>query len=64
MPIEIIIDHQAWGNEGLDPVAMQVFSDVMGYFGYDPERFEVSLLACDDSRISYLNQQFRSKLAN
>ena len=61
MPIEIIIDHQAWGNEGLDSVAMQVFSNVMGYFGYDPERFEVSLLACDDSRISYLNQQFRSK---
>ena len=43
MPIEIIIDHQAWENEGLDPVAMQVFGNVMGYFGYDPERFEVSL---------------------
>ena len=61
MPIEIIIDHQAWENEGLDPVALQVFNNVMRYFGYDPERFEVSVLACDDSRISSLNQQFRSK---
>ena len=62
MPIEIIIDHQAWENEGLDPVAIQIFNNVMGYFGYDPERFEVSLLACDDSRISSLNQMFRSKM--
>ena len=61
MPIVIIIDHQAWENEGLVPVAMHVFNSVMRYFGYDPVRFEVSLLACDDSRISSLNQQFRSK---
>ena len=62
MPIETITDHQAWENEGLDPMAMQVFNNVMGYFGYDPERFEVSLLACDDSRISSLNHLFRSKM--
>ena len=61
MPIEIIIDHQAWENEGLDHIAMQIFNNVMEYFGYDPERFEASLLACDASRISTLNQQFRSK---
>ena len=40
---------------------MQVFNFVMGYFECDPERFAVSLLACDDLRISFLNQQFRSK---
>ena len=62
MPIEIIIDHQAWENEGLNPVAIQIFNNVMGYFGYDPERFEVSLLACNDSRISALNHMFRSKM--
>ena len=61
MPIEIIIDHQAWENEGLDSVSTQVFNYVMGYFGCDPEHFVVGLLACDDLRISSLNQQFRSK---
>ncbi len=61
MPIEVIIEHQAWENEGLDPLAVQAFENVMGYFGYDPALYEVSLLACDEARISILNQQFLSK---
>jgi len=61
MPIEVIIDHQGWENEGLDLLAMQTYDNVMGYFGYDPELYEVSLLACNDARISVLNQKFRSQ---
>ena len=61
MPIEVIIDHQAWENERLDALAMQAFENLMGYFGYDPDLYEVSLLACDEARISSLNHKFRSK---
>jgi len=61
MPIEVLIEHGDWQNADVERLANMTFAEVMDYFGYDPELYEVSLLACDDSRIAGLNGEFRAK---
>ena len=61
MPIEVLIEHGDWQNADVERLANITFAEVMDYFGYDPELYEVSLLACDDSRIAGLNGEFRAK---
>ena len=61
MPIEVLIEHGDWQNADVERLANTTFAAVMDHFGYDPELYEVSLLACNDSRIAGLNGEFRQK---
>ncbi len=61
MDIDILIEAGDWPEETLEPLATRAFETSLDELGLDPDRFAVSLLACDDARIAALNAQFRGK---
>ena len=61
MTVDCIIEDDRWGDiEALAEIATNATFDRLGL---EPSVFEVSLLACDDARISALNGDFRDKPA-
>ena len=61
MPVEVLIEEEAWVHHGLDRLSLEAFNQVMQYFNYDKRQFEISILGCDDKRIKALNVRFRQK---
>jgi probable rRNA maturation factor len=59
--IDILIGAGGWSEGVLDDLARQAFDAALDELGLDPDRFAVSLLACDDARIAELNEAFRGK---
>lgn len=59
--VDIIIEDQRWNGIDLPALAERAALAVFEDQGLDPALFEVSLLACDDARITVLNGEFRDK---
>jgi probable rRNA maturation factor len=61
MLIDLITHHPDWTANDIAPVAERAACATLAHFGLDPARWEIGLLACDDSRIATLNADFRGK---
>ena len=61
--LDLLIEDARWRDAGLAPMAERGCGAVLAHFGLTPERFEISLLGCDDARIAALNAEFREKPA-
>lgn len=59
--IDCIIEDDRWTSAGLEPLAEAAARATLTHLGLTPEDWEVSLLACDDARITTLNADFRDK---
>lgn len=57
----INIEDARWVQAGLEPLADQVFSALLSHMDLPLDMSEISLLGCDDARISILNADFRQK---
>ncbi len=63
MVVETLIEDERWREAGLEALAQRACGAVLEHFGLAPELTEISLLGCNDARISALNAQFRAKPA-
>jgi probable rRNA maturation factor len=63
MPAEVIVEDTRWSGAGLEALAARASEATLAHLGLDPAVWEISLLACDDSRIMALNAGFRGKPA-
>lgn len=61
MVVEIAIEEPRWDAAGLPALAEAAASATLAHLGLDGERFEISILGCDDARIAALNGTFRDK---
>lgn len=61
MEIDILFEDPAWEETALEALAETACRAALGELGLPPERFAVSILACDDARIAALNAEFRGK---
>jgi probable rRNA maturation factor len=59
--IDCITEDTRW--VGIDALAARASDATLAHLGYDPDAFEISVLACDDARIAALNADFRGKPA-
>jgi probable rRNA maturation factor len=59
--LDIVIEAVAWDEDALTPLAVRAVGATLRHIDLDPEACEVTLLACDDSRIADLNADFRGK---
>lgn len=59
MALDILIEDPRWAQ--LDPLATRAVEAALSGVGLEPSVFEISLLACDDTRIAALNADFRQK---
>lgn len=59
MTVDLICEDARWGD--LAPLAERATAAALEGAGLDPSAFEVSILACDDTRIAALNADFRQK---
>jgi probable rRNA maturation factor len=57
--VDLILEDRRWSDAGLESVAESAARAALIEVGRDPDRHEVSLLACDDTRIAALNEAFR-----
>ena len=61
--VDLIVEDPRWQAAGLAPIAERAARAALTAAGLDPDRHEISLLACDDARIATLNAEFRGKPA-
>lgn len=61
MEIDILIDAPDWDALDLEGLAEQAVVAALVELGLTPAHFSLSILACDDARISTLNTEFRGK---
>ncbi len=61
MPVETLIEDTRWSAFDLEPVAKCAMQATLAHLDLDPEAWEISVLACDDARITALNSDFRDK---
>lgn len=61
MEIDILFEDPAWEATALASLAPVCCRAALAELGLDPDRFAVSILACDDDRIAALNAEFRGK---
>ena len=59
MTVDCVVEDHRW--DGIAALADKACTATLAHLGYDPDVFEVSLLACDDARIAVLNADFRDK---
>ena len=59
--VECLIEDPRWDGTGLQHWAEDSARAALDAAGLSPDGFEISLLACDDARISELNGAFRGK---
>ena len=57
--IDVLIEDDRWA--ALEPLATTACTAALAGVGLDPSEFEISILACDDTRIAALNEDFRQK---
>lgn len=63
MSLECVLEDERWTALNLDDTAQAAVSKVLERFDLDAAGCEISLLACDDTRIAILNADFRGKAA-
>ncbi|MCF2870827.1 rRNA maturation RNase YbeY [Octadecabacter sp. G9-8] len=56
--LDILVEDDRWD---LDAIALRAVDAALIGAGLEPSTFEVSILACDDTRIAALNADFRQK---
>lgn len=61
--VDIVIEEPGWEEIPLADLAERAAALALRENRLDPDRFEISLLACSDARIAALNAQFRGKPA-
>lgn len=61
MSIEPTIEDDRWTTLDLASLADRAAHVTLTHLGLDPESCEISLLACDDARITALNAGFRNR---
>ncbi len=59
MNLEVTIEDDRWGD--LEAQANKAIAAVLAHVGLDDGSCEISVLGCDDVRISELNSEFRDK---
>ena len=59
MPVEVNVEAARWGDPAR--LADRAVAAVLAHLGHDPAAYLVSLLACDDARMTALNAQFRGQ---
>ena len=59
MTVDCVVEDQRWAD--IMALAQQATNAVLDRLGLEPSVFEISLLACDDTRIAALNADFRGK---
>ena len=59
MAVDIIMEDPRWGD--ISVFAEMGCAAALKEAGLEPDDFEISLLACDDTRIAALNEDFRQK---
>ncbi len=61
LTVEVVIEDDRWAAAGIEALAGRAVGATLRYLGLDGGRWEVVVLACDDSRIAALNADFRGK---
>jgi probable rRNA maturation factor len=61
--VDLVTEEPRWEIAGLAEVAERAARAALAAAGREPERHELSLLACDDARIAALNGTFRGRAA-
>ncbi len=61
MLIDAMIEDRRWRALDLDALAERAAGVALGHLGLDADDFEISLLACNDTRIAVLNEDFRGR---
>ena len=61
--VETLVEDERWAAAGVEALAEAAARAALSAAGRDPVRHEISLLACDDSRIARLNADFRGRPA-
>lgn len=59
--LDIVIDHHAWDAIDLKTLATQACTTTLHTLNLPPDACEVTILACDDARITALNAAHRDK---
>lgn len=59
--VDCLIEDPRWTAMGFAALAERACRAALGHLGMDPNRFEISCLACNDARIAELNADFRGK---
>ncbi|UOA32470.1 Endoribonuclease YbeY [Sulfitobacter sp. DSM 110093] len=58
---DVVIEDDRWNAVDLEDLAHAAAQATLGHLGLDAETAEMTLLACDDTRIAALNEDFRGK---
>lgn len=61
--VDVVIEDRRWAAAGLESVAERAARTALVAVGRDPDRHQISLLGCDDSRMALLNASFRGRAA-
>lgn len=61
MLTEVIIEDDRWQAVGLENLTERAARMTLEHLGLAPDDWEISMLACDDARISELNDEFRNQ---
>ena len=61
MSVDVIIEDDRWAEAGLERLAERAVAATLTHLGLDPSDWEVSVLGCNDARITALNTDFRGK---
>lgn len=61
MTVDSLVEDKRWA--GIDALAQTATDAVLDRLGLEPSVFEISVLACNDTRIADLNADFRGKPA-
>jgi probable rRNA maturation factor len=62
--VDLIVEDPSWEATGLAELAERSARAALSACGLAPQDYEISLLACDDTRIATLNAEFRGKDAS
>lgn len=59
--VDTLTEDQRWNEIALETLAEAACRTTLCHLGVSPDRFEISLLGCNDARIAALNADFRGK---
>ncbi|MEM6387459.1 MAG: rRNA maturation RNase YbeY [Pseudomonadota bacterium] len=59
MSVDVILEDERWAELHLSDLATRAVAEVLTHFDMAQPDFEVTVLGCDDARISALNASFR-----
>lgn len=59
--VDSVVEDARWEEFDIEALAQTACIQTLSFLNLDPAGYEISLLACDDGRIAFLNKEFRSK---